>query len=124
MYCSIQDKGDRCERPRSPFGLDNAHSTFMHLINILQLFTNKFEATFLNDIVVYICTSIEHLKHFCTSFANTQRIDIFMFLSSLGILVLYPFVSLRIDFRFYVFNLIGYIFFYKRSFSHYVLFPM
>ena len=47
-----------------PFGLTNAPAAFMDLMNrVFQPYLDRFIIVFINDILVYSCSSEEHSKH-------------------------------------------------------------
>ena len=50
-----------------PFGLTNAPAAFMDLMNrVFSLYLDKFVIVFIDDILVYSCSSEEHAKHLRT----------------------------------------------------------
>ena len=57
-----------------PFGLTNAPSTFMRLMNeVMKEFIGKFAIVYLDDILIFIKTEAEHLKHLATVMSRLQQ---------------------------------------------------
>ena len=71
-----------------PFGVTNAPSQFMHMINdVLARYLDVFVLVFLDDILVYSCTVEEHAEHLRKVFIALRKHRLFAKASKCNIMV-------------------------------------